>query len=80
MRNINAYTNDEKREAINQVISSKRDRYILLQRMVDGVLIKEIAYDPSVYLSERQVYRILKRHKPKLLVYMRRKRIKRFFE
>ena len=79
MKNITKYTNEEKREAINQIIANKRNRYILLQRTIDGAGYKEIAYDPLVCLSIRQVARIISRETDRIAVYMRRRRIQRFF-
>ena len=79
MKDITKYTNEEKREAINQIIANERDRYILLRRTVDGASYKEIAYDPAVCLEIRQVGRIISKYTDLLAVYMRRKRIQRFF-
>ena len=79
MKDIKKYTNEEKREAINQVIASRRDRYILVLRTIDGMGYKEIAYDPEVCLTIRQVARIISRGTDRIADYMRRRRIQRFF-
>lgn len=59
MRNLDTYTISERREAISQVIISKRDRRILELRLLDGMSYKEIAVD--VCLEIRQVGNILSR-------------------
>lgn len=79
MKDIRKYTNDEKREAINQVIANKRDRYIFMLRTIDGAGYKEIAYDLNVCLTIRQVGRIISKGTNQIEAYMRRRRIQRFF-
>lgn len=59
MRDLSDYTRDERREAINQVIISKRDRRVLELRLLDGLSYKEIGDD--VCLEVRQVGNILNR-------------------
>ena len=59
MRNLDSYTRDERREAINQVIISKRDRQILELRLLDGMTYKEIGV--VVCLEVRQIGKILNR-------------------
>ena len=59
MRNLDTYTRDERRDAINQVIISKRDRRVLELRLLDGMSYKEIGLD--VCLEVRQVGKILNR-------------------
>lgn len=59
MRSLDAFTRDERRQAIDQVIISKRDRRILELRLLDGMSYKEIGED--VHLEIRQVGNILNR-------------------
>ena len=59
MRNLDIYTISERREAIDQVIISKRDRRVLELRLLDGMPYKEIGLD--VCVEARQVGKILSR-------------------
>jgi len=59
MRSLDTYTREERRQAIDQVIISKRDRRVLELRLLDGMSYKEIAVD--VCLEIRQVGNILNR-------------------
>ena len=61
LRNLDGYTRDERREAINQVIISKRDRTILELRLLDGLTYSEISIAPGVCLEVRQIGKILHR-------------------
>lgn len=61
LRNLDGYTRDERREAINQVIISKRDRTILELRLLDGLTYSEISLEPGVCLEVRQIGKILNR-------------------
>lgn len=57
MTDLGPFTLDERREAINQAIPSKRDREILYMRLLDGYCYKEIAAE--MHISVRQVGNIL---------------------
>ena len=57
MTDLSHYTRDQRREAIDQVIVSKRDRLILSLRLLDGCCYQEIA--DEVHLSVRQVGNII---------------------
>ena len=70
MRNLDTYTRAERREAIEQVIISKRDRRILELRLLDGLSYKEIGAD--VCLEVRQVGNILNRGCAKVGDYLER--------
>ena len=59
MRILDTFTREERRQAIDQVIISKRDRRVLELRLLDGMSYKEIAVD--VCLEIRQVGNILNR-------------------
>ena len=59
MRSLDTFTREERRQAIDQVIISKRDRRVLELRLLDGMSYKEIAVD--VCLEIRQVGNILSR-------------------
>lgn len=59
MRSLDTFTREERRQAIDQVIISKRDRRVLELRLLDGMSYKEIAVD--VCLEIRQVGNILNR-------------------
>ena len=72
MRNLDSYTRDERREAINQVIISKRDRQILELRLLDGLSYSEISAYPGVCLEIRQIGNILNRGCAKVGDYLER--------
>ena len=59
MRNLSEYTRSERREAIEQVIISKRDRKVMELRLLDGLTYQEIGNE--VFLEVRQVGNILNR-------------------
>lgn len=59
MRNLDTFTISQRREAINQVIISKRDRTVLEMRLLDGMSYKEIG--AVVCLEVRQIGKILNR-------------------
>ena len=61
MKNLDGYTRDERREAINQVIINRRDRLILELRLLDGLTYSEISLEPGVCLEVRQIGKILSR-------------------
>lgn len=61
MRSLEGYTMDERREAINQVIFSKRDRLVLELRLLDGLSYSEISAVSDVGVEVRQVGKILNR-------------------
>ena len=70
MRNLSDYTIAERKEAIEQVIFSKRDRRVLELRLLDGLSYKEIGQD--VCLEVRQVGNILNRGCAKVGDYLER--------
>lgn len=70
MRNLDGYTIEERRAAINQVIISKRDRRVMELRLLDGMSYKEIGAD--VCLEVRQVGNILNRCCDKIGDYLER--------
>jgi len=72
MRNLDSYTRDERREAINQVIINKRDRQILELRLLDGLSYSEISAYPGVCLEVRQIGNILNRGCAKVGDYLER--------
>lgn len=72
MRNLDSYTREERREAINQVIISKGDRRILELRLLDGLSYGEISADPEVRLEVRQIGNILNRGCAKVGDYLER--------
>ena len=72
MRNLDSYTRDERREAINQVIINKRDRQILELRLLDGLSYSEISAYPGVCLEIRQIGNILNRGCAKVGDYLER--------
>ena len=76
MRNLDGYTIDERRVAINQVIINKRDRRVLELRLLDGMSYKEIGED--VHLEIRQVGNILNKGCAAVGDYLDGKRKKRF--
>ena len=76
MTNLDAYTRDERRDAINQVIINSRDRRVLELRLLDGLTYKEIGAD--VCLEVRQVGNILNRGCTLVGDYLDSKRRKRF--
>ena len=73
MTNLDAYTIDQRREAINQVIINKRDRKILELRFLDGMSYKEIGVDPEVRLEVRRVGVILNCGSAKIDAYLKSK-------
>lgn len=77
MRDLSRYTRDERREAINQVIISRRDRRILELRLLDGLSYGEISADPEVRLEVRQIGTILHRGCAAVGDYLDRKNKKR---
>lgn len=80
MRNLSNYTRDERREAIEQVIISKRDRRILELRLLDGMTYAEISADPQVCLEVRQIGKVLNKGCAMIGDYLDRKpRRKRLF-
>ena len=78
MRNLDSYTRDERREAINQVIISKRDRQILELRLLDGMTYSEISAYPGVCLEVRQIGKILNKGCAIVGDYLDRKQKKRW--
>jgi len=79
MTDLSDYTLDQRREAINQVIDSKRDRKILEMRLLDKRSYQEIGSDPEIRLEVRQVGYILSRGSAKVGDYLKGKRKRRFF-
>ena len=79
MRNLESYTRDERRDAINQVIINKRDRRVLELRLLDGLSYKEIGADAEVRLEVRQVGNILSRGCALVGDYLENKHKKHFF-
>ena len=59
MTDLSEYTLSQRKEAINQVITSKRDRKILQMRYLDGDSYQEIA--DVVHLSIKRVGTILRK-------------------
>lgn len=57
MTDLKSYTIDQRREAIAQVITNKRNRQILEMRLIDGMSYQEIA--DAVHLSVRRIGKIL---------------------
>ena len=76
MTDLRSYTREERREAINQVIISARDRRVLELRLLDGMTYKEIGAD--VCLEVRQVGNILNRGCALVGDYLDGKKRKRF--
>ncbi len=77
MTDLSHYTRNERREAIDQVIISARDRRVLELRLLDGMAYKEIAAD--VCLEIRQVGNILNRGCALVGDYLKKKKRFRFF-
>lgn len=53
------YRNTDIAELISEYIHSKRDREIIADRLIDGMMIKELA--DKYHLTERQIQRIIKK-------------------
>ncbi len=70
MTDLGPFTLDERREAINQVIPSKRDREILCTRLLDGYCYKEIASE--AHISVRQAGNILAKGCSRVGKYLKR--------
>ena len=68
MTDLSEYTLSQRKEAINQVITSKRDRKILCMRYLDGDSYQEIA--DVVHLSVKRVGTILRIGSQKVGAYL----------
>ena len=68
MTDLSEYTLSQRKEAINQVITSKRDRKILQMRYLDGDSYQEIA--DVVHLSIKRVGTILRIGSQKMGAYL----------
>lgn len=72
MTDLSGFTLDQRREAIHQVIDSKRDRMILEMRLLDGCCYQEIA--DAAHLEVRQIGNILSKGSAKVGDYLKGKR------
>ena len=68
MTDLSDYTISQRKEAISQVIPSKRDRKILSMRFIDGHTYQEIA--DVVHLSPKRVGTILRKGSAKMGAYL----------
>ncbi len=71
MTDLSEYTLSQRKEAINEVIPSKRDREILCMRYLDGHSYKEIA--EIKHLSIKRVGTILRLGSAKMGAYLLKK-------
>lgn len=77
MTDLTGYTIEQRREAIQQVIYSARDRRVLELRLIDGWGYKEIGKE--VKLEVRQVGRILSKGCASVGEYLAGKKKRRWF-